>query len=46
MGNLTSNIGQNIQEFANNLIEEERSKSNSLNQSSTQTPYQHLYRRV
>jgi hypothetical protein len=35
MGNLSSNLNQNIQEFANNLIEEERSKNNSLNHSRT-----------
>lgn len=35
MGNLSSNLNHNIQEFANNLIEQERSKNNSLNQSST-----------
>jgi len=34
MGNLSSTLNQNIQEFANNLIEQERSKNNSLNHSS------------
>ncbi len=33
MGNLSSNLNQNIQDFANNLIEEERSKNNSLDHS-------------